>query len=241
MAVDEALARQLEPGTGVLRIYRWARPSLSLGRNQPALGRYDPEAFEPLGVEVVRRPTGGREVLHDRELTYALVVPLDGPGSFRATYRLVNEALVAALRSLGAEARLAVSRARTPRPDHGACFDEPATDEIEADGHKLVGSAQVRVGGALLQHGSLLLGPPSVSLAALRTAPTAAREEQRGAHLAGLLGRPVSFPRVAAAVEAALAGAVGGSWSRDGMTGGERRTAESLRGRYRSADWSWRR
>jgi lipoyl(octanoyl) transferase len=259
MAVDEALARELAPGEGVLRIYRWARPSLSLGRNQRALGRYDPEAFDPLGVELVRRPTGGREVLHDRELTYALVVPLAGPGTFRATYRTVNEALVAALRSLGVEARLAQPTARTPPPDRGACFAEAAADEIEADGRKLVGSAQVRIGGSLLQHGSVLLGPPSVdlgSLAAPRSGgggeaatgtgdlPAADGDDagsQPGAHLAALLGRAVSFPGVAAAVEAALAGALGGKWVRDGLREGERRAAASAEPRYRSPAWNWKR
>jgi lipoyl(octanoyl) transferase len=104
MAVDESLARSERDDEGVLRIYRWSRPTLSFGRNQPARQRYDPLAARVLGVEVVRRPTGGREVLHDRELTYSVTAPLEILGGSRAAYRTLNEALVRALRSMGAPA-----------------------------------------------------------------------------------------------------------------------------------------
>src|SRR5690606_669373 len=109
------------------------------------------------------RPTGGREVLHDRELTYAVVVPLRAFGGLRALHRLVNGALVEALRSLGVAADLAPPDGRALRPDAGPCFGGPAEGEVTVGGRKLIGSAQVRVGGAVLQHGSLRLAPPSLS------------------------------------------------------------------------------
>lgn len=260
MAVDEALAR-LRREEGVLRIYRWSRPTLSFGRNQEASGRYDPEAFRSLGADVVRRPTGGREVLHDRELTYSIILPLSGPGSLRATYRLVNSALLAALRSLGVNGRMADRRGRTPSPDAGACFRQPAEGEIEVAGRKLVGSAQARVGSNLLQHGSLLLGPATLKLSALalpaghsgdaRGDRDVARAgsgvqasdlpEQEGITLADLVSSPLSFPRVASAVEAALAGSLGGEWDRGTLHEEERELARELQEGYASREWTWRR
>lgn len=244
MAVDEALARSREEGVGVLRIYRWARPSLSFGRNQSARRVYEPTAFEPLGAEVVRRPTGGREVLHDRELTYSLILPLRTPGGLRKVYHLVNRALADALASLGVEgARLANPSGRTPSPDAGACFREPAAGEVEVGGRKVAGSAQVRMGDTLLQHGSLLLAAPSLSLGALVRdgISSQAAPEQEGVTVEELLGAPVAFPRIAAAVEAALAGALGGRWTRDALTPAEEERVRDLEERYRSQEWTWRR
>ena len=80
MAVDHALAETADPDAGWLRLYRWTRPTLSLGRNEPAAGFYDFERAGRLGIDVVRRPTGGRGVLHDAELTYAVVAPVAAGG-----------------------------------------------------------------------------------------------------------------------------------------------------------------
>lgn len=245
MAVDEGLARTLRSGEGVLRIYRWRQPTLSFGRNQSVRNRYDPDAFGPLGVGVVRRPTGGREVLHDRELTYAVVLPVDELGGVRALYRLVNEGLMDGLRSLDVAAELADPAGRMASLESGACFLDPAGGEVQVGGRKIVGSAQRRFGPALLQHGSLLLGQPSVQLSALLD-PAAAvadvsRVEHGGVGLAEVLGRPVSFGRVAAAVEAGLAGALGGSWARGELRADEDREARRLRGRYEAMGWTWSR
>jgi len=238
MAVDEALARCRPPGEATLRIYRWTRPSLSFGRNQPARGRYDPHALRHLGVEAVRRPTGGREVLHDRELTYAVVVPVSGPGSLRALYRQVNEALVVALEALGVRGGLAEPGARTPRPDAGACFGIPAAGEVVAADRKLVGSAQLRLGSTLLQHGSLLLDRSPVGLSAL--ASPGRESEDRGISLRELRGEPSSFDHVASTVEAALAGSFGGSWTRvAGLLPGEEAMARSLLPRYLDSERTW--
>lgn len=243
MAVDEALARTGRKGEGVLRIYRWSRPTLSFGRNQPARDRYDPLAARSLGVDVVRRPTGGREVLHDRELTYSVSLPVARPGDLRGAYRMVNRALVEALRSLGIQAGLASPAGPAQTPDAGACFAAPAEGEVEVGGRKLVGSAQVRIGRRVLQHGSLLLGPPSMEMEALRAAGGTVDARLPAGHttLADLLSDPVSFPRVAAAVEAGLAGIMGGRWHRDELRAEERAVASSLVPQYQSPGWTWRR
>ncbi|MEX0935970.1 MAG: lipoate--protein ligase family protein, partial [Gemmatimonadota bacterium] len=246
MAVDEALARGLTPDEGTLRIYRWSKPSLSFGRNQSARERYDPAAVRALGAEVVRRPTGGREVLHDRELTYSVAMSLSALGGLRESYRRLNEALLNALHSLAVPASPATRPGRTPLPDAGACFGEAAEGEIELGGRKLVGSAQARIGGSLLQHGSILLAPPSLGLESFmaggmgRGSDPEQRETPHGISLLEALHEPLPFDRVAAAVEAAMAGALGGRWERDGMTEVERGLAADLLPHYESPSWTWR-
>ena len=151
MAVDHALAACLSPGEAVLRIYRWSGPTVSFGRNEPAHDRYGPALGRDAGIEFVRRPTGGRAVLHDRELTYAAVLPGPSRGGLKAAYGLINRGLVEALSSLGVPAQMAAGRGPPAGPDSGPCFDEPAPGEVTVAGRKLVGSAQARLEGALLQ------------------------------------------------------------------------------------------
>lgn len=232
MALDVALARCLEPDQGVLRIYGWSHPTLSFGRNQPAKDRYGSFAAAQLDGHVVRRPTGGREVLHDRELTYSVVLPSRALGGPRSTYRTLNATLVEAIQSLGVPARLARSDGPSPQLDAGACFREPMSDEIEAAGRKLVGSAQARIGDVLLQHGSLPIQPPSLGLESLRSA---------GTSLSELLSESVSFSAVAEAVESAMTRALGGLWRRGRVRVREWRVAASLLPHYESPTWTWRR
>jgi lipoate-protein ligase A len=154
MALDHALAVSLGEGTAVLRLYRWSRPTVSFGRHEPARDVYDRTLGAALGLDFVRRSTGGGAVLHEGELTYAVVVPLRALGGPRTAYRRINEALAAGLRTLGAD--VAVSEhGLVRRPGAGPCFQAAAPGEIVARGRKLVGSAQARVGGALLQHGAI--------------------------------------------------------------------------------------
>jgi len=159
MAVDHALAEAVSPGEGVLRFYRWAPATVSFGRNEPAEGIYSPALIRDSGAGVVRRPTGGRAVFHDRELTYSVVVPLRALGGARATYVSVHEAIAEGLSTLGMPTVLASPpEGRSATPDAGPCFAQPAGGEVLVHGRKLVGSAQARMGANLLQHGSLILG-----------------------------------------------------------------------------------
>ena len=110
MAVDVALLESVKAGgTPVLRLYRWDPACLSFGRNQPTRERYDRRAAAERGIDLVRRPTGGQAVLHDDELTYAVIAPVAVIGKPRAAYGRINEALVAGLSRLGVRAALAGS------------------------------------------------------------------------------------------------------------------------------------
>ena len=153
MALDHALAETLGDDEAVLRLYEWDEPTVSLGRNEPGRERW---RMDRASFRFVRRPTGGRAVLHRAELTYAAVLPERAFGGPRGAYAAVNQALVEGLRLLGVDVALAEG-GTTLRPDAGPCFDQPADGEVVAAGGKLVGSAQARMDGALLQHGAILI------------------------------------------------------------------------------------
>jgi lipoate-protein ligase A len=150
MALDHALVRRAaRTSEAVIRIYGWSRPTLSFGRNEPALGRY-----EPRGLDVVRRPTGGRAILHHRELTYSFTLPAtDRP---RALYARLNALLARAVAALGVPVGI-VERSAAAPAFAGPCFAAPVPGELVFDGRKLAGSAQWRENGAVLQHGSILI------------------------------------------------------------------------------------
>ncbi|HTE21113.1 MAG TPA: lipoate--protein ligase family protein, partial [Armatimonadota bacterium] len=168
MAVDEALADSVRAGgPPVLRVYRWSPPCLSLGRNQPS-GGYDRDEIARRGLDVVRRPTGGRAVLHHRELTYSVAAPQGVLGGPRQAYSAINRALVAGLARLGVPAHLQpAGEQRAPLPSLAPCFEQPVEGEVTAAGRKLVGSAQRTDRGVLLQHGSLPIEDDQSAVAAL--------------------------------------------------------------------------
>ncbi len=202
MAIDmDLLAAAARSGSGFLRLYRFDPPCLSFGRHEPARRRYDQEAITRWGIDVVRRPTGGRAVWHEHELTYALAAPIGVWGSLRESYRAIHARLVVALRTLGAPATLGAARAPVPGIGAGACFAAPVGGEVLVAGRKLVGSAQLRLGGAFLQHGSILLDGTQELVARVTRAPAPPSRETT---LSRVLGRPVSFEEVAGAVLAAF-------------------------------------
>jgi lipoyl(octanoyl) transferase len=237
MALDHALAACLADGTAVVRLYGWERPTISFGRNEPAAGLYSTEVAGADGIAFVRRPTGGRAVLHDRELTYAVVAPLDAWGGPRGAYAGINEALASALRALGAPVRLAEG-GRALAPDAGPCFQAPAAGEVVAWGRKVVGSAQARLEGALLQHGSILLGGDQGRLDQLTRREAAG---ERSITLAELIGEK-DLKEVADGVAEVLRGCFGGSWTSGEYDPSEVETADRLENdRYARDSWTWRR
>lgn len=239
MAWDHALARCLEPGEGVLRLYGWARPTVSFGRNEPARGSYSREEGEARGLSFVRRPTGGRAVLHHREVTYAVAVSDRALGGPREAYGAINRGLVRGLAELGVSARVAGEGPVTGL-DGGPCFRAPAPGEITAAGRKLVGSAQVRLEGALLQHGSVILEGDQRLLATLRDGDTDPGDQP--ATVASLVPGAYDAPAVEAALARGCRLAWGGRWTEAGYRSREAEEAERLRReRYDTDEWTWRR
>lgn len=164
MALDEAmLARAAEDGVATFRTYEWSVPTLSLGYFQSlAEAAADPRLRD---APVVRRPTGGGAIWHDRELTYAVALPRSHPlaGRAEALYEAVHEAIAAALRDAGAPARrrgaveVGANVAENRRVRPFLCFTGRDVADIVIGTAKVVGGAQRRRSGAVLQHGSLLL------------------------------------------------------------------------------------
>lgn len=238
MAVDESLmARARDTGEGVVRVYTWLAPTLSLGRNQTARGAWDPARAAREGIAIVRRLTGGRAVLHHREVTYSVTAPAAGDRDLRADYAAINELLLAALRDLGADAEVARPAGRTPRPGSAPCFELPAAGELVATGRKLVGSAQVREDGAYLQHGSILVHDDQGRLRDVALGPVPVTP---AATLTEVLGRSVMPGEVAGA----LRRAVQEHWdpaSQDLDPDNVVAAAVPWCGRYEDEAWTWRR
>ncbi len=163
MAVDDALLASCAGGAAgfpCVRFYRWNPPALSLGYHQDAKNAADVSVLGDLGLDLVRRPTGGRAVLHEHELTYSVIASCregELAGPVMQTYRSISEALVAGLVRLGFAAELSGGRRPTSRDSLDPCFARSARCEVEIGGAKVIGSVQLQQGGALLQHGSILL------------------------------------------------------------------------------------
>jgi lipoate-protein ligase A len=204
MAIDTALLDLADgEGAAYLRLYQWKPHCLSFGRHEPALRRYDRARIAELGIECVRRPTGGRAVWHARELTYAVAAPLAEFGGLREAYAAIHGVLAAALRSLGASPQLAPRASPQLGLAAGPCFMAPVGGEVLIGGKKVVGSAQLRQNAAFLQHGSLLLDDDQNLVRSLARLPQAGSAE---APLSRLLGRPVTFDQMALAIKATAAG-----------------------------------
>ena len=208
MALDESLARALGAGVGTpsLRLFRWRPWAISLGHNQAA-EELDATRCAADGVDIVRRPTGGRAILHAEELTYSVVMPA-GRKSILQVYNEISAALVRGLAIYGVEVALQKSQpdfAREYRSSSSIpCFSSSARYEIEWHGRKLVGSAQRRftgpAGDVVLQHGSILCGDAHLRLADYLAASVAERRErilatlrEKTADLRTITGGPVSM------------------------------------------------
>ena len=240
MAVDEALMeRARSTGEWTLRVYSWSTPTISLGRNQTARGGYDLARIATRGLGVVRRPTGGRAILHDREVTYSVTAPTASAGELGESYRRINRLLLAALHELGVGASVAAPAGRAISPGMSPCFDEPAAGELVVDGRKLAGSAQWRMDGALLQHGSILVADDQSTLAEL--AVGGQRRIARPATLTEALGWRPSTSDLAAALNGAVRAMVDPGASPLELDEELRARITALVVRYSDDAWTWRR
>ncbi|PAK65456.1 octanoyltransferase [Staphylococcus caprae] len=166
MAMDEALLNFVSRGEidPVIRFYTWDPATLSIGYFQRLQKEIDIEKVKEKGFGLVRRQTGGRGVLHDKELTYSVIVPESHPNmpsTITEAYRVISQGLLEGFKNLGFETYFAVPRSKEEReklkqPRSSVCFDAPSWYELVVEGRKIAGSAQTRQKGVILQHGSIL-------------------------------------------------------------------------------------
>ncbi len=239
MALDEAMLLSAgEHGWTLVRLYSWDQPSVSFGRNQRCDGIYTRERCEALGVPAVRRPTGGRALLHARELTYAVAAPNSSAASLRSGYEAINQLLLQALNAIGVPAGLASPTARCLPPGLAPCFETPSVGELVVGAQKLVGSAQHRDALAFVQHGSILLDDDQgllrdLALVELPAMPPPATVSS--------CRSDVGYGGVATAISGALRDVVTGTiveMSEDELPEHHVMAATS---RYRDPRWTWRR
>ncbi len=254
MALDEALLRSMRPGHDrpLLRLYRWSRPTVSVGCNCRLERELDRERCRERGLELVRRPTGGRAVYHGRELTYSVIGPGDTAWlgqTVSESFRIIAGAIRRALESLGVRAELAGAPpepgGQPGDPLRQPCFAGAARYELAFHGRKLLGSAQRRLGlGAgslLLEQGSLLLENDQPRLAELMPGASgeAARQkmrdclERRVIGLSAAAGRTIGYQEAAEAFRRGFAEHFGCSFEQDEPGREELELARELeRGRY---------
>lgn len=254
MAVDEAILEATTKGTvpPTLRLYAWEPACLSLGYAQP-FSDVDLAALKSQGWEVVRRPTGGRAILHTDELTYSVTGPASDPrlaGSVLESYRVLSLAILDALHRLQIPAQANEKPIVAPdaNPKGPVCFEVPSNYEITVGGKKLVGSAQARRKQGVLQHGSLpLFGDLSRIARVLvfqdedQRVRAAERIWQRATTVEQAIGRAIDWGQAAQAFQAAFASILNLELYPSELTSAEKDRAEELiEEKYAHPSWNER-
>ncbi len=193
-----------------LRLYRWSPPAVSLGYFQDENEVVDIGACRERGIDIVRRPTGGRAVIHHHELTYSIIVPEVHPfissGGVMDAYRSISRGIITAFNLAGILASLTPEEKGQGGVAPGSCFDTPSAYEIQVKGKKVVGSAQLRRDGIVLQHGAIIFKLPadlySLVLKKDYRKAEGLKEAELGEKAAGLhdLGYDISYNRMTRAL-----------------------------------------
>lgn len=249
MAVDEAIATLAAQGESppTLRFYQWQPGTVSLGRHQSA-AEIDSDRLQAQGYDLVRRPTGGRAILHIDELTYSIMGPANEPrlhGPVLDTYNLISQGIVLGLRRMGVAVSKAPGDQRVGPDVSPVCFEAPSAYEISVGRQKLVGSAQNRRAGYVLQHGTLPLQGDITRLVdvlaiASEAERTALREilAARATTLGAVLGRVVTFWEAATALIDGLSTVLALDFEQQELSPAEQQLAQTLvQEKYVHPDW----
>ena len=252
MAVDESILEHIGDGESLptLRLYAWEPACLSLGHAQP-VSDVDGDRLKARGWEVVRRPTGGRAILHTDELTYSVIAPSDEPtvsGTVLESYNRLAQALLLAVKHMDLSVEMKEGKAdgnSTPNP---ICFEVPSTYEITVDGKKLIGSAQARKKEGVLQHGSLpLTGDLTRICQVLVFQDEAARQDAskrlltRAVTVESALGRVVNWEIAAQSFIRAFQEQLGLNLERGELSESESKRADELvKEKYDHPSWTER-
>ena len=253
MAVDEAILESVYSGDSppTLRLYAWQPACLSLGLAQP-FNEVDMAALSTRGWDLVRRPTGGRAILHVDELTYAVIAPETEPrvkGGVLESYLRLSKALLESLRILGLspEANQKTQNGDSTKPNP-VCFEVPSNYEITVNGKKLIGSAQARRKAGILQHGALpLSGDLTRIISALHFTDEASRISAKNRLLAHAttvekeLGNAPDWQEASAAFQKAFQFKLNLNLEQSTLTESENKRAQELmQNKYAHTSWTQR-
>ena len=239
MALDEAmLDTAAECGATLVRLYSWATPSVSFGRNQRTEGVYSAKRCAAAGVPAVRRLTGGRALVHAREVTYAVAAPVVAAPSLRGGYEAINDVLLEALLALSVPAERAAPGERLASPGLAPCFETPAAGELVIGSRKIVGSAQHRGALAFLQHGSILLDDDQGLLRDLALVPLPSIPAPATLHR---VDATLDLARVTTAIAEVLRAVTTGIFVEVPDSAIPPQHVRAAETRYRDPRWTWRR
>jgi lipoyl(octanoyl) transferase len=254
MAIDQAVMELVSekkvPPT--LRFYGWRVPTLSIGYFQKAKKEVNLSYIKEKNLGFVRRMTGGRAVLHDKELTYSVIVPEEDPimpKTVSESYRVISQGLLEGFKALGLDAYLSDPQKTKKEHMSAACFDSPSDYELVIDGKKVAGSAQTRQHGVVLQHGSILMDFDEDLLFTLLVFPSERVRQrlkeqflQKAVAINRILSYPVSLDEVIQAFYEGFQKGIGVELQPGELTPEEKERVQArIRERYDSDDWNLRR
>lgn len=259
MAFDQALLEWNSKGDfpPTIRFYGWNPPTLSLGYFQKAREEINIDKVEEYELGLVRRLTGGRSVLHDKELTYSVIVPEDHsmmPKSVTEAYRIISQGLLEGFKELGLDAYFSIpenddDKGALKNPRTAICFDTPSWYELVVEGKKVAGSAQTRHLGTILQHGSILIDLDEQQLLDLFNYPNERVKERikksfknKAVSINSLMGKQVDFEMVKVAFKTGFEKGLNIKLESYELTESEKAYIEDLaKTRYQNEEWTFMR
>ncbi len=266
MAIDEAIMiahrEGLVPPT--IRFYQWSPPAVSLGYFQDLQKEIDVDVCKNLGIDIVRRPTGGKAVLHDKELTYSFIIKENHPlvnDSILETYKKISGGIIRGLSCLGIKAKLVPLReklkstpsgneakSKIPHSDiKSICFSVPSQYEVQVEGRKIVGSAQVRKKEIVLQHGSLLIELEKDKLFSVFNFPSAQIREKlitrfKATSLEEILKKKINFSELSEILPRGFEEEFGVKLTEGKLTEQEEKISKNLlENKYSTHEWNYER